>query len=367
MLSRYLAEYAGGLSNTVLPAITGTHTVGGVLSVSNGSWTPVATSYTYKWKRNGSVISGATSSTYTLVSADAGTAITCTVTASSTTGDSGVATSSSVGILPYDSVAPTISGTNTVGSTLTLTSNGTWAGASSFAFQWQRGGTNIAGATASTYVLQSADVGYSITCLVTATNTAGSSSVSSNAISLAPINTVAPTISGTNQVGSTLSSSTGTWSGSPSSYAYQWQRAGANIAGATSSTYLVVGADAGNALTCNVVAIANGQSSALVSSSNSITIAAYNSAPPIITGTFAVGNTLSTTNGTWQGATSFTYQWQSGGVNIAGATGSTYVIQSSDAGNFIVVIVSGSGPGGSTSTTSAPVGVLKAPKNLAIV
>jgi hypothetical protein len=64
---------------------------------------------------------------------------------------------------------------------------------------------------------------------------------------LAPVNSVAPVITGTAEVGEVLSASTGTWSGVPSSYAYQWQRndggGWVSIGGATSSTYEVVEAD----------------------------------------------------------------------------------------------------------------------------
>lgn len=63
------------------PAITGTAAVGQVLTVSNGTWTPTPDSYTYQWRSNGIAITGATASTYTVVSGDTGNTITCTVTA----------------------------------------------------------------------------------------------------------------------------------------------------------------------------------------------------------------------------------------------------------------------------------------------
>ncbi len=70
----------------------------------------------------------------------------------------------------------------------------------------------------------------------------------------APLATQTPSISGTTQVGSRLTSSPGTWNGSPSSYAYKWSRcsnsgsACSDIAGATSSSYTPVTADAGATL-----------------------------------------------------------------------------------------------------------------------
>jgi hypothetical protein len=55
-------------------------------------------------------------------------------------------------------------------------------------------------------------------------------------------------------VGETLLTSTGGWTNSPSSYAYQWRRDGVNIGGATTSTYLLVSADEGTIITVAVVA-----------------------------------------------------------------------------------------------------------------
>lgn len=82
--------------NTSLPAITGTPTEGNVLSGSNGTWSGSAAVYTYQWLRDGADISGATSNTYTLVSADIGTDISFRVNASNIAG-SASATSAAVG------------------------------------------------------------------------------------------------------------------------------------------------------------------------------------------------------------------------------------------------------------------------------
>lgn len=71
----------------------------------------------------------------------------------------------------------------------------------------------------------------------------------------APSNSVLPAISGTTLVGQTLTATTGTWTGTtPISYAYQWKRGGVAISGATSSTYVLVTADAGNTITVTVTA-----------------------------------------------------------------------------------------------------------------
>lgn len=78
--------------NTVSPVITGISQVGQTLNCSTGTWSNTPTSYTYQWKRNNISITGATSSTYTLVSADANSSIKCTVTA---TNDDGSASADS--------------------------------------------------------------------------------------------------------------------------------------------------------------------------------------------------------------------------------------------------------------------------------
>jgi hypothetical protein len=84
---------------------------------------------------------------------------------------------------PNVTVVPAVTGTPETGSTLTC-STGTWSGSPNptFAYQWTRNGSNIGGATASTYVLQVADEGQEIRCRVTATNSQGSNTADSNII-----------------------------------------------------------------------------------------------------------------------------------------------------------------------------------------
>lgn len=85
---------------------------------------------------------------------------------------------------PVNSVAPAITGTATVGETLTVT-NGTWSGSPTYTRQWKRDGANISGATGLTYVLVAADSGKTITCVVTATNAGGAVTATSNAVVIA--------------------------------------------------------------------------------------------------------------------------------------------------------------------------------------
>jgi len=166
---------------------------------------------------------------------------------------------------PVNTAPPTISGTTTVGQTLTA-SNGTWSNSpTSFAYQWLRcngGGNNcaaVANGTQQTYTLVGADAGHTLRVKVTATNADGSASAQSAqtavvaplSSSAVPKNTAPPTISGTPKVGQALTASPGSWSGNPTSFAYEWQDCNVdaavctNIAGATGTTYGVRLSDLG--------------------------------------------------------------------------------------------------------------------------
>ena len=84
-----------------------------------------------------------------------------------------------------------------------------------------------------------------------------------------------------------------------------------------------------------------------------------NLTPPIVTGGLIQGQTLTSTNGTWTGSpTSYSYQWQSNGVNV-GTNQPTYVTQPSDVGNTITDTVTATNAGGSASQVSNTVGPIQ--------
>ena len=173
-----------------------------------------------------------------------------------------------------------------------------------------------------------------------------------------PINTAAPTVSGTATQGNTLSCTTGSWNSnlaySPSSYSYQWRRGTTDISGATASTYATVVADVGNAISCRVTAN-NNRGSTPVISSNSITVTSANvsnvSAPSTGGSQFYQG-TATVTTGTWNGSpNSYSYQWYnaSNGAAISGATSSSLVIPASVVGASVWCLVTAT----NTSTGSS--------------
>jgi hypothetical protein len=158
-----------------------------------------------------------------------------------------------------------------------------------------------------------------------------------------PINTTAPAITGSGVTGVQHTASTGTWTQSPTSYAYQWLRNGVAIAGATTSAYTPVGADVGTNLSVQVTATNAVGSTAAVSAAIPIT-----TTPPVIVthpvisgnsgapGVGAVGDVLTTTNGTWTNSpTSYQYQWIRNNIAIPGANSQNYTTLAADNGATI--------------------------------
>jgi hypothetical protein len=190
---------------------------------------------------------------------------------------------------PVNIEPPTITGTLRVGEALTA-QNGTWEGSpTTFRYRWLRcnaGGNNctLLAADGRTYRVGQDDVGSTMRVRVTAVNADGSTNarseqtevVGSNAAPLT--NTARPTITGEARVGQELTANEGTWTGNPTSFAFQWQRCDvdsltcAAVIGATGRTYGVRIADLGFRLRVEVTARKDGRSGTAVSNATAIVV-----------------------------------------------------------------------------------------------
>ena len=237
------------------------------------SWDPVpgASTYSVRWKTGSDdygdpvefnetqyIITGLsanTSYTVNVAALDADNTLLAEATASGTTEPANTPATG----------APTISGTAQVGETLTAATSGVSDADgltnASFAYQWLADGSDISGATGSGYTPVAGDVGKAISVRVSFTDDAGNAEALTSAATAAVIaaNTPAsgaPAISGTAQVGETLTADTSGISDadglSNASFAYQWLSDGSAISGATGSAYTLAAGDVGKAMSVRV-------------------------------------------------------------------------------------------------------------------
>jgi hypothetical protein len=158
-----------------------------------------------------------------------------------------------------------------------------------------------------------------------------------------------PALTGLGAIGHTLTSTAGTWQ-SGAKLVDQWLRDGRAISGATSHLHTITSSDAGHTLAMRITATEAGFATTVRTSSGVLVGRKLTATPvPTITGTFAAGHTLTANRGTWgPRPVTLSYQWKRDGVPIVGATGKTYLLQSSDAGRSVSVVVTGSKTGYTT-------------------
>ncbi len=193
------------------PTISGGTSVGDTLTGDHGSFLPGAQSFKYNWRRcppdggdgsgNCEGIVDGPDNTYVLQSGDVGFTIRLQVkawTGPNYTGTKAVRTSNATGRItgtgtgPTNTGPPTVTGTATVGSTLTA-NDGSWDSKFLVDFSWawlrcDASGSNCGGtgATANTYVVQTADQGSTLRAQEIATNPAGTTKVNSAQTALVP-------------------------------------------------------------------------------------------------------------------------------------------------------------------------------------
>lgn len=394
-ISAYVNGYLAGRtvtpapSDMTLPAVTGLTTQGQTLATSTGGWSGNPTNYSYQWRHclsngaNCANINGATQSSYTLAANDVGSTIRAVVTATNS-GGSTPATSSQTATIaapppttaaPTNTALPAISGTPAQGQTLT-SSNGSWNGSpTSYGYQWRQcdtsgnNCTNIDGATAGTYTPAAGDIGSTIRVVVTATNSGGSSPATSTQTAaiaaLAPTAgfSVSPASPVTGQAVHLDASSskcfatpcTYTWADDPPSGGTWPLGSGLTLdftfqAAATKYVTLTV-TDASNQTDTIEHDVVVGSAPPAAPS---------NTALPTIGGTPTQGQTLTASNGSWNGSPlSYAYQWRrcdstgSSCANINGATGGSYALATGDVGNTVDVVVTATNAGGKASAASA--------------
>ena len=195
-----------------------------------------------------------------------------------------------------------------------------------------------------------------------------------------PANTPAtglPTISGTAQVGATLTAHTSGIADvdglSNVSYAYQWLAGGTDIDGATNSSYTLAASQQGQTIQVRVSFTDDAENAESLTSAATaaVTAEANNpaSGPPTIIGTARVGetltaNTLGITEVDGRFNASYAYQWirtdEGTDADIADARDTTYTLTDDDQGKTVKVKVTFSDDKGNsealTSAATADVG-----------
>ena len=374
-LTSTATDAVAGLPNspaTGAPIISGTAQVGETLTAET---TGIAdadgldnTSFAYQWLADDADISEETGSTYALTEADEGKTVKVQVSFTDDAANEETLTSTAtdaVAGLPNSPAtgAPTITGTAQVGETLTAETTGI-ADAdgldnASFAYQWLADDADISEETGSTYALTEADEGKTVKVQVSFTDDAANeetlTSTATDAVAGLPNSpaTGAPTITGTAQVGETLTAETtgiaDTDGLDNASFAYQWLADDADISEETGSTYALTEADEGKTVKVQVSFTDDAANEETLTSTATDAVAGLPNSPatgaPTITGTAQVGETLTAeTTGIADADgldnASFAYQWLADDADISEETGSTYALTEADEGKTVKVQVS---------------------------
>jgi len=255
------------------------------------------------------------------------------------TAESGRSTAFGHGTLSIGQV--TVSSTPQVGKTLTASITGVPSDGT-VTYQWNQNGTAVQ--TGQTYLIPVSGVGQKLTVTATVTEGGQSVSVTGAPSAIAPatfVNVKAPGISGAVRVGSKVTAAPGTWSVAGPTFTYQWTDNGKNIAGAVTASYAIPASLLGTKLSVLVTAHKAGYnnpakaSAAIVVAKGVFTVVVK----PKLSGTPAVGKTLTVTRGTWNPLPAIKIQWYANGKPVARATGTSLYLTRPLRGQIISVTV----------------------------
>ena len=346
-------------ATAVKPSITGQPYAKPVTAGQTATFTVEATGTSplrYQWKKNGTDIGDATTSTYTTPAtslADSGTGYSVEVS-----NDVGTATSS-VGSLTVTSV-PIIStqpAAQTVTGGETATFSVTAAGTAPLSYQWKKGGTDISGATTSSYTTPAtslADSGTAYSVVVSNDVGTATSDAVILTVTMAPVITEQP-VAKTVNLGATATFSVTATGTAP--FSYQWKKNGTDISGATSSSYTTPATSLADSGTAYSVVVSNDVGTA----TSEAVILTVTMVPVITTQPAAqsvVAGETATFSVTAGGTGPLVYQWKKDGTDISGATSSTYTTPATvigDDGAVFTVVVSNSA--GTVTSSSATLSV----------
>ena len=317
---------------------------------TNGGTAP-----TYQWKKGGVAISGETNATYTTTTAANSDSYTVTMTSNALCASPTTATSTAIvmavtsTVTPSVSIAVTPSNTICVNSSITFTATPTNGGTTP-TYQWKKGGTNIVGATSSTYTTTTAANGDSYT--VTMTSNAGCASplsATSTPIVMTVNPALTPSVSASANNSTICTGTSITFTATPTNGGtnptYKWKLGSSYIAGATNATYVTTTAADNDSYSVEMTSNAACASTTPVVS-NSVVITITASPTPAVVITATPGNSICTgASTTFTAAVSNggtpTYKWKKGTTYISGATNDTYTSTSIANGDvYSVEIVS---------------------------
>ena len=259
--------------------------------------------------------------------------------------------------------APTITtqpANQTVAAGQTATFSVAAAGTAPLSYQWQKGGVNVAGATSATYTTPAtttSDSGSAFTAVVQNTAGTATSTAAMLTVTTAP---VAPTITTQPAAQTVTAGQTATFTvvaAGTAPLSYQWQKNGANITGATATSYTTPATASSDSGSTFDVTVSN-TAGTITSTAAALIVNAVAVAPTITTQpaaqTVTAGQTATFTV-VAAGTAPLSYQWRKNGANITGATATSYTTPataSSDSGSTFDVTVSNTA-GTITSTAVA--------------